>query len=174
MDTALFLLLGLIILAIIVGAAFLRRWLNRSATAAGERAGRRFAAEQVQRALSEFGTTLRIHAPATQAQAALAAARETRSKDFLPLDGDAIGIRFVEQDDTVIRLIPDGDAMLLRVETFREYMGFPQTAPLWKDLRARVTAEAEARGVRVTEGPATAYTRGPLLDDRNARWSRDA
>lgn len=174
MDTVLFLLLGLVILAIIVGAAFLRPWLNRSATAAGERAGRRFAQEQVQRALAEFGTTLRIHAPAAEAQAILATARQTRSKDFLSLGGETIGIRFVEPDDTVIRLLPDGDAMLLRVETFREYMGFPQTAPLWKDLRSRVTAEAEARGVPVTAGPSASYSRGPLLDDRNARWSRDA
>ncbi|WP_282187153.1 hypothetical protein [Microbacterium sufflavum] len=37
------LLFALLILAIIVGAAFLRPWLNRSTAAAGRRAGDRFA-----------------------------------------------------------------------------------------------------------------------------------
>jgi hypothetical protein len=53
-------------------------------------------------------------------------------------------------------------------------MGFPQTAPLWTDLRARIGASAAARGITVGQADATVFTRGPLLDDRNARWTSAA
>lgn len=171
MDPVLALLFGLLILAIIVGAAFLRPWLNRSAAASGRRAGERFARAQLDRALAEFGITLRIPLPVAEAQELLAQAT-ANGKDFLPLPDGDIGIRFVEPDDTVVRVAPDPEGALVRVETFREYMGFPQTTALWTDLRSRIRAVAGARGLTVSDGPPVSYVRGPLLDDRNARWSR--
>lgn len=62
----------------------------------------------------------------------------------------------------------------MRVETFREYLGFPQTAPLWRELRALVAAEAATRQIEVADGPVSVFERGPVLDDRNARWFRQA
>lgn len=165
------LLFGLLILAIIVGAAFLRAWLNRSTAAAGRRAGDRFARDQLDKALADFGRTLRIHAPAPEARELLTMAAAA-GKDFLPLEDGAIGIRFVDPDDTVVRVTADPVGAVLRVETFREYMGFPQTTALWTELRSRVAAAAGARGITVSDGPPVSYVRGALLDDRNARWSR--
>ena len=81
-------------------------------------------------------------------------------------------LRVVDPDDTVVRVAPDPEGALVRVETFREYMGYPQTTALWTDLRSRIRAVAGARGLTVSDGPPVSYVRGPLLDDRNARWSR--
>ena len=172
METPLVLVLGLLIVALIVTGVLLRGWVRRRAAVAGRRAGARFTSARMREILDELGATLVIRASPAVAADLLRAAAAARGKDFTRLaDGD-IGIRFVETDDTIVRVAPDPAGALLRVETFRDYLGFPQTAPQWKELRALVTAEAAAHGIAVTDGPASAFERGPLLDDRNARWTR--
>lgn len=174
MDLTLVLVLALCILGLIVGAAFLRGWVRRSGAAAGARAGARFTATRMEAILADLGATLMIHASPAVAAGLLDRAVATRGKDFHLLPDGAIGIRFVEPDDTIVRLQPGPAGTLLRIETFRDYLGFPQTAPLWRDLRGLVIAEAAARRIEVSEGPVQVFERGPLLDDRNARWLRRA
>ena len=173
-DILLYVLLALLIVVLIVAGQLLRSRVSRQGTAAGDRAGRTFAAAQLVKTLDEFGTTLVIHAPEATARDIVASAADTKQKQFTVRGDGGYGIRFVEPDDTIIRLVSDPEGTRMQVETFREYMGVPQTAPLWTDLRSRVTTAAGARSVAVTEGARMEYLRGDLLDDRNARWARDA
>ena len=176
MDTPLYLLLGLPILALIIGGPLLKSWLSRRAADAGDNAGKRFAAAELVKTLGEFGTTLVIHAPETVAREIVTSATTAanKQKNFTVRSDGGYGIRFVDPDDTIVRLVTDPQGTRLQVETFREYMGVPQTAPLWTDLRSRVASAADARAVSVAEGTPVEYLRGELLDDRNARWDRDA
>lgn len=173
-DILLYILLGVLILAIIIGGSLLRSRVNRGASRAGDAAGRRFEAAQLAETLGEFGTSVVIHAAEPVAREVVAAAMSGRGKHFVIRDDGRYGIRFIEPDDTILALDTDPDGVRLQVQSFREYLGFPQTAPLWTDLRARITAAAEARGIPVTGGAPAGYRRGGLLDDRNARWDRDA
>ena len=172
MDTALIPALFVVILGLIVGAAFLRGWVLRSASSAGQRAGARYTAARTEEILADLGATLVVHDSPTAAADILRTVVADRGKSFSLLADDALGIRFVEPDDTVARLVPGPEGTLLGVETFREYLGFPQTAPLWRELRALVAAEAATRQIEVADGPVSVFERGPVLDDRNARWFR--
>jgi hypothetical protein len=122
--------------------------------------------------LADLGATLLVHASPTATAELLRVIVEERGRSFSLLPDGALGVRFVEPDDTVARLVPGSAGTLVRVETFREYLGFPQTAPLWRELRALVSAEAATRGIEVADGPVSLFERGPELDDRNARWFR--
>lgn len=167
-------LLGILVLVLIIGGPFIKRWANRKAAAAGENAGRKFAAKQLVNVLVEFGTTVVIHAPEDAAREIVAEAAGKKPKDFPERADGGFGIRFVEPDDTIVRLVPDPAGTRVQVETFREYMGFPQTVSFWQDLRTRISTAAAARGVTVSEGPHLEYLRGHLLDPKNARWALDA
>lgn len=176
MDLPLYLLLGLLILALIIGGPLLRSRSKRRAAQDGEHTGNRYAAARLAETLDVLGTPLVIHAPEALAREILASASATvtaREECTIREDG-GYGIRFAEPDDTIVRLVADPEGTRMQVETFREYLGFPQTAQPWTDLRSRVASIADARGVTVGDGATIGYRRGPLLDDRNARWERDA
>lgn len=167
-------LLGLLVIVLLIGAPFFKGWANRKAAAAGANAGKKFAAKQLVNVLVEFGTTLVLHAPEDIAREVVAEAAGTKPKDFTVRPDGGFGIRFVEPDDTIVRLVSGPGGTRVQIETFREYMGFPQTCQFWQDLRARITAAATERGITVSEGPHLEYLRGHLLDPKNARWSLDA
>lgn len=173
-DNPTYILLGILVIALVIGGPFLRVWARRKAAAAGENAGRRFAASQLVKVLPEFGTTLVIHAPEDAARRIVAEAAGTKPKEFSARADGGYGIRFVEPDDTIVRLVPNGAGTRVQVESFREYMGFPQTVSSWVDLRKRIAATATTRGATVSEGPYVEYLRGALLDADNARWTLDA
>lgn len=167
-------LLGILVIVLLFGAPFFKRWANRKAAEAGENAGRKFSAKQLVKVLVEFGTTLVIHAPEETAREIVTAAAAQKPKDFSARADGGFGLRFMEPDDSVVRVVGDPAGARVQVETFREYMGFPQTVQLWQDLRTRVSAAAAERGVTVTEGPHLEYLRGHLLDPKNARWALDS
>ena len=171
-DTPLYILLGLLILALIIAGPLLKSRLSRRVSEAGDRAGKKYASTQLVKTLGEFGTTLVIHAPEPVAREIVAVAAAPQKHITLRDDG-SYGIRFVEPDDTIVRLVRDPDGTRMQVETFREYLGFPQTAPLWTELRSRIASTAGVRDVSVAEGVTAEYVRGALLDDRNARWERN-
>lgn len=173
-DSAPYLLLGLPILALIIGGPILRSRLRRRAAADGDRARKKFTDRQVETALGELGTTLVIHVPEPRARAIVASATAGRQREYVIRSDGAYGIRFVEPDDTLVRLVPVMEGTRMQVETFREYFGFPQTVQFWTELRARVAATAEAREVTVAEGKPIRYVRGETIDDRNARWVQSA
>lgn len=172
-DPAPYLLLGLPILALIVGGPLLRKRFSRGASEAGARAGKQFASDRLDTALGVLGTTLVIQAPEGRAREVVASAMVEKEREYVIRDDGAYGIRFVEPDDTVVRLIPVAEGTRLQIETFREYFGFPQTVQPWVDLRERIASAARAQGISVADGPPVRYTRGEALDDRNARWMRD-
>lgn len=174
MDILLYLLLGLLILGLIIGGPLLKSRLNRGASEAGDQAGKRFAAAQLVKTLDELGTTVIIHAPEPVAREIVASAMAKRQKEFVIRSDGGYGIRFLEPDDTIVRLTADPHGTRMQIETFREYMGFPQTAPRWTELRSRVASTAGAREISVTEGAPVEFRRGARMDDRNARWDRDA
>jgi hypothetical protein len=173
-DNPTYLLLGIVVIVLLIGGPFLKAWARRSASTAGENAGRKFAASQLVKVLPVFGTTLVIHAPEETAREIVAEAAGTKPKEFSSRADGGYGIRFVEPDDTIVRLVPDSGGTRVQVETFREYMGFPQTVSSWTDLRERITATAASRGATVSDGPYVEYLRGALLDADNARWTLDA
>lgn len=167
-------LLGILVIVLLIGGPFIKGWANRKAAAAGENAGRKFSAKQLVKVLVEFGTTLVIHAPESTAREIVTEAAGQKPKDFTVRADGGYGLRFMEADDSVVQLITDPAGTRVQVETFREYMGFPQTVQLWQDLRTRISAAAAERGVVVTEGPHLEYLRGHLFDPKNARWALDA
>jgi hypothetical protein len=173
-DAVPYLLLGLPILALIIGGPILKSRLGRRASEDGVRSGRRFASDKLDTALGELGTTLVIHAAEAGAREIVASAIAKKQREYVSRGDGTYGIRFVEPDDTVVRLVPVTDGCRMQIETFREYFGFPQTVQLWTDLRSRVASAAGARDVSVTEGTPARYVRGEPIDDRNARWVRDA
>lgn len=174
MDLPLYLLLGVLILALIIGGPLLRSRSKRRAAQDGEHTGNRYAAARLAETLDVLGTPLVIHAPEPLAREILASATVTAREECTIREDGGYGIRFAEPDDTIVRLVADPEGTRMQVETFREYLGFPQTAQPWTDLRSRVASIADAHGVTVGDGATIGYRRGPLLDDRNARWERDA
>lgn len=173
-DAAAYLLLGLPILALIIGGPILKSRLGRGASEAGARAGKKFASDQLDAALTELGTTVVIQAAEPRAREIVASAMAAKEREYVIRSDGAYGIRFVEPDDTVARLVPVADGTRMQIETFREYFGFPQTVQLWTDLRSRIAAAAEVREVAVAPGEPVRYVRGEPLDDRNARWVHEA
>lgn len=171
-DVVPYLLLGLPILALIIGGPLLKSRLSRSASEAGDETGRKFAAAKLATMLDEFGTTLVIHAPEPLAREILASAIAKKQREYVIRSDGGYGIRFIEPDDTIVRLTADPEGARLQVETFREYMGSPQTGPLWTELRSRVATAAGAREIPVAAGEPIGFLRGALIDDRNARWVR--
>ena len=73
-----------------------------------------------------------------------------RPRQFTVLGDGGYGIRFVEPDDAIARLSSDDAVTRLEIERSREYLGMPQGAGFWNDLRALVAARARAEGIVVT------------------------
>lgn len=154
------LVIGTVIVAIVVVAMLAPRWIRRSSQSRGRVAGRRFEEDRVREILDDLGTTIVLHASPDTAQATVEHVVRDDPRRFTLLGGDAYGIRFLEPDDAVARLVPTADGMRLQVERFGEHLGRPNTSGFWNDLRARTRAEATARGIRTTTPDA------PQLFDR--------
>jgi len=156
-----------LIVAVIVLAIFLPRWVRRSSRSAGERTEQRVTASRLEEILGELGSTVVLHAPEPVAREIVDGVALQQPRKFTVLPDGAYGIRFVESDDSLIRLIEDQDGTRVQIERFREYLGKPQTTEFWADLRSRVISAASARGVATTAGPALRHHR----DDATGAWS---
>lgn len=154
---------------IIVLAIFLPRWIRRSTLSAGDRAEKRIAESRLAPILDELGTTLSLRAPVQVAREIVDGAALQQPRKFTVLPDGAYGIRFVEPDDAVARLVEDADGTRLQVEGFREHLGMPNTSAFWADLRAAVATDAKARGIPVDAGPAVRHRR----DDTTGSWRLD-
>lgn len=172
-DLVPFLLLGLLILVLIIGWPIVRRRSARGASAAARTSARRFLDAQQAKALDALGSTLVVHAPEPVAREIVAAAVANSAQHFSIRSDGGYGIRFVEPDDTIVRLVAVPEGMRMQVETFREYLDGPRTVPLWKDLRSRVAAAAGERETSVSAGEGGGFRRDGLIDGRNARWVRE-
>lgn len=148
------------IVALLVLAVLLPRWVRGSAGAAGRRAERRLADAQLAPILDELATTVVLQAPEPTVREIIDGLVVQQPRRFAMLDGGHYGIRFVEPDDAVIRLLADAEGTRMQVEGFREHLGRPNTAEAWADLRTRAASAAEARGIDAHPGPPLPHRRG--------------
>ncbi|WP_144876733.1 hypothetical protein [Microbacterium sp. 1.5R] len=132
---------------IIVLALLLPRWIRRSSEARGVLAGRRFEEEQLRSILDALGTTVELQTEPDTARRLVDAAAGQEPRKFTILGDGVYGIRFLEADDAIARLVPTARGARLQIVEFREYLGRPNTAGFWTDLRTAVTEAASARGI---------------------------
>lgn len=178
MDNPMYTLVGIGLIVIIFGAPFFKRWANRKASAVGERAGKRFADHQVAKAneklpelLNEIGTTIVLTVPFEQAREIVETAAAKKKRDYKDLDATTFGIRFTEPDDGAVTFEQDDLGTRVQVERFREHLGYPMIAPLWKKFRDNIAEAAAAAGVTSAPGPVQTYVRGRIIDDKNSEWT---
>ena len=141
------LLLFTLVAAIVVIAVLLPRWIRRSSTTPGRRAGRRFEEDQLLTLLDELGTTVDLQTDRLTARGIVDEAVRREPRKFTILDDGVYGIRFVEPDDAVAHLVSVDTGSRLQIVEFREYLGRPNTAGFWKDLRTDVIDTAVDRGI---------------------------
>lgn len=169
MDTPLLVIAIIAIVIVVIAAILLPRWIRRSTDAAGTTAGRRFEDRERERTLRELGVTLVIHAPAAVAREIVDQAARRQPRKFTVLGDGGYGIRFVEDDDAVARLVEDEHGARLQIERSREHLGLPKGAQFWKDLRDRAASAAGAREISVAEGAPGAFARDA---SRPSEWTR--
>lgn len=155
-----------VIAAILVLAIFLPRWVRRSTDAAGGREGRRYATTRLTGILDELDTTLVLHAPEATAREVVDGVVLQQPRKFTRLGGGGYGIRFIELDDAIVRLVDDERGTRLEVERVREHLGVPNTSEFWADLRSGVSAAADVRGIDVSPGRPTHHRR----DEATGTW----
>lgn len=149
----------IVIVAVIIGAMLLGGVVRRGAARSGDRYGRRVRADRLGLTLEELGATLVVRAPDADVRGILDRIVAQDARRFTALDDGAYGLRFIDHDDGVVRLVTDPDGTRMQVESSREYMGMPKTSGFWADLRALVTAAAAARGIATAPGPVLGYER---------------
>lgn len=171
---------GLIVVGILVAGPSIRRRVNRAAADAGARAGQKFAEQNIAKAngnvpamLDQLGQTVVLDVPEESAREIVARAAAKRPKDYPALDDGTFGLRFTEPTDGIVRLVADGTATRVQVESFREHGGYPLLMPVWKTFRDNITTAAASAGVTATAGPVQTYTRGAFVEGDNAAWTRD-
>ena len=167
MDNAFFFIV--LIVVVIVLATLTPRWVRRTSSSAGRRTGRRYEEERLTGILTDLGATVVLHTSPETARDIVDAVAGADARRFAILYGGGYGIRFLDEDDAVARLVPDADGIRLQVEQFTEYLGMPNTAGFWGELREGVEAAADARGVQTTAGPTAVHVR-----DASGRWALDA
>lgn len=148
MDNPLFFIA--LIVALIVLSIFVPRWVRRSAASAGTREERRVAESRRADALRALDTTLVLRAPETVVRELVDTIVWQRPREFTVLEDGSYGIRFIEPDDAVVRLVADGSTTRMQVVSSREHLGMPQGAAFWNELRSQVAARAAAEGIAVT------------------------
>lgn len=141
------LVIGAVIVLIIAAAMIAPRWIRRSSGSRGRRAGRRFEEDRLLEILDDLGTTVVLHAPADSARSVVDEVVRRDPRRFARLDDGSYGIRFLEPDDAVARLVPAPDGIRLQVERFGEHLGRPNTSAFWNEMRARTLEEAVSRGI---------------------------
>lgn len=163
--------LAVVIVAVIVGAVLLGRAVRGGVARAGADYARRTAETKTGTILDALGRSLVLDAPYSLAREIVHRVSGEDPRLFTALGNGAYGIRFVEADDAVVRLVPDEAGTRMQVERSTERLGMPQSAPHWATLCARVTADAEAHGVAVSEGPAGGFHR---IGGEPVYWVRNA
>lgn len=152
--------------AIIVLAIFLPRWVRRSTGAAGGRAEERYAVNRLAGILDELGTTVVLHTSEATARDVVDGVVRQQPRKFTKLGGGDYGIRFIEPDDAIARLVDDERGTRLEVARIREHLGVPNTSEFWADLRSGVSTAAHARGIDVSPGRPIHHRR----DEATGTW----
>lgn len=160
-----------VIVALIGGAMLLGGVVRRSVARSGDRYARSVADDRLDAALRELGATLVVHSSASVASDIVDGVVAADPRRFVTLDDGAYGIRFVHDDDTVMRIVDDPAGSRLEVERSREHLGLPKGGGYWAELRTLVAAAAASRGVSTAPGPSVAFERREL-DGDVVEWVR--
>jgi len=155
------LLFIVVIMVVLVIAVFLPRWIRKSSRSAGDRTSARYTERRRSEILDELARTVVVHASEAVVREIVDTVVLQQPRRFSALSDGGYGIRFVEPDDAVARLVGDPQGTRLQLGGFREYLGMPNTSESWAELLARVTAAAVGRGLTVHAGPAAAHRRNP-------------
>ncbi|GAA1729614.1 hypothetical protein [Aeromicrobium alkaliterrae] len=172
MNNTLYVVLGAALLVLVWFLPRIRRRARRWGNDVGTKAGQKFADNRLPGALAGLGATLVLETNQESAAQVVSAAAATKPKRFRSETPGLVTAKFVEADDVRVRLVPAGSGTQLQVESFRDYMQFPQGLREWEDLQQRVTAAAQAAGVPVRPGGVVTYERTQQLDASNWRWTR--
>ncbi len=172
MNDYLYLLLGLIVLVLVVFRPLIRFRARQLGRGIGTKAGQQWADSKLPAVLEELGTTLVLETDAAAAALVVDTAIAARSKKFRAHGDGTFSIDVIEDDDVQVRLVPAGSGTQLQVESFRDYMAFPQGMSDWIRLRTQVTEAAEEAGVPVRTGAVLAYERHEQVETDNWRWRR--
>lgn len=163
-----------VIAAVILGAVLLPRWIRSSSKAAGERTAQRAADSRLIKILDELGTTPVIHAPEPVSREIVDRVVLQHPRKFTALPDGSYGIRFVEADDALVRLVDDPVGTRLQIERVREHLGMPTASGFWSDLRERVTSAAAAQGIAVADGTRARLVRRAPAADGSVTWEAPA
>lgn len=166
------LLLFALVAVIVVIAMLLPRWIRRSSSSRGRRAGRRFEEDQLLEILDELGTTVDLAVGPEGARRLVDGVVERDPRKFTILGDGVYGVRFIETDDAIARLVPADVGVRLQIEEFREYLGRPNTAGFWRDLRAGVVAAAAELGIAHETSPVPSRFDRRETPDQGWRLSR--
>lgn len=173
MNEALYLF---VIPVVLFALAWFTPQIRRHALAFGDkvttRVARVYGDRKLPAALAALGETLVLEADQAAATRVVEAAVATRPKRYRVTGPGTYTAKFVEHGDVHVRLVVAGSGSQLQLQSFRDYLGFPQGHREWDDLRERVTVGAARAGVPVRAGESVAFERREQVRPDNWRWVR--
>ena len=172
MNEFLYLLLAVALLLLVWFLPRIRRRARAAGREVGTRAGEAYAEGKLPGALATLGETLVLEADLPTATEVVDAAVAAKPKRFRVSGPGSYTAKFVEHGDVQIRLVAAGATSRLQLESFRDYMKFPQGRREWDDLRERVTEAAAGAGVVVRPGESVSHERREQVDGDDWRWFR--
>ncbi|WP_229053842.1 hypothetical protein [Aeromicrobium sp. Leaf350] len=172
MNDVLYFVLAAVLLAFVWFLPKIRRRARGWGNEVGTRASEAYADGKLPGALAALGETLVLETDESTAARVVETAVATKPKRYRALGGGAYTAKFVEHGDVEVRLVPAGSGAQLQLESFRDYMKFPQGRREWDDLRERVTAAAAAENVLVRAGELLTFERREQVEESNYRWRR--
>ena len=171
MDDPLNVIGGIAVIVLLVAAPFIRRWARRKGADLGERAGRRFADDNLakgaaakERMVAGLGATIVIGAPPERAHAIVTEATR-KGRDVRVTPDGRFEILFGVDPAATVALDDRPEGTLVHLVDFREQHGQQLFAPFWDALRTRIEKVATAEGVATRPGPQLTHVRTPVPGD---------
>jgi hypothetical protein len=145
MDTGLLALIGIGIVALIIGMNAFKFWARRKLRSANQKR----AITDVQAKLVEFGRSVILEADAPTVATLIEAV--PKNKLTKPREG-IWGFKYVDADDVVIEIRDTDGGSELLVTSMREYWDSPQELPKWTNLTEQLVRAAQAAGISTRRG----------------------
>lgn len=178
MDDPLHVVGGIAVIVFLVAVPFIRRWARRKGAEVGERAGRRFADDNLakgevakQRMVAGLGATIVIGAPPERAYAIVTEATR-KGSDYRATPDGRFEIVFGVDAAATVALDDRPKGTLVHLADFREQHGQVLFTTFWDTLRTRIEKVATAEAVATRPGPQLTYERTPVPGDAlNGTWA---